>query len=79
LRDRTIFLHGFSKAWAMTGFVLATPAARLKLIEAMMKMPSIHHALRSSLSQKAALEAWPGQKRTSLNGQRIPAPPQPIW
>jgi aminotransferase len=28
MKERTIFLHGFSKAWAMTGCALATPALR---------------------------------------------------
>ena len=30
MRERTIFLHGFSKAYAMTGFASVTPAARPK-------------------------------------------------
>src|SRR5260370_39548049 len=38
LRDRTIFLHGFSKAWAMTGFRLGYACGPAELIEAMMKI-----------------------------------------
>jgi aminotransferase len=57
LRERTIFLHGFSKAWAMTGFRLGYACADPELIEAMMKIHQYTMLCASSLSQKAALEA----------------------
>ncbi|MEM7387009.1 MAG: aminotransferase class I/II-fold pyridoxal phosphate-dependent enzyme, partial [Verrucomicrobiota bacterium] len=38
MRDRTIFLHGFSKAFAMTGFRLGYACAPVVLTEAMMKI-----------------------------------------
>jgi aminotransferase len=57
LRDRTIFLHGFSKAWAMTGFRLGYACGPAELIEAMMKIHQYTMLCASSLSQKAALEA----------------------
>jgi aminotransferase len=57
LRDRTIFLHGFSKAWAMTGFRLGYACGPAELIEAMMKVHQYTMLCASSLSQKAALEA----------------------
>jgi aminotransferase len=57
LRERTIFLHGFSKAWAMTGFRLGYACAHAELIEAMMKIHQYTMLCASSLSQKAALEA----------------------
>jgi aminotransferase len=57
LRDRTIFLHGFSKAWAMTGFRLGYACGPPELIEAMMKIHQYTMLCASSLSQKAALEA----------------------
>jgi aminotransferase len=57
LRERTIFLHGFSKAWAMTGFRLGYTCAHAELIEAMMKIHQYTMLCASSLSQKAALEA----------------------
>ncbi|HXP59442.1 MAG TPA: aminotransferase class I/II-fold pyridoxal phosphate-dependent enzyme [Dongiaceae bacterium] len=57
LRERTIFLHGFSKAWAMTGFRLGYACAHPDLIEAMMKIHQYTMLCASSLSQKAALEA----------------------
>ncbi len=57
LRDRTVFLHGFSKAWAMTGFRLGYACGPAEVIEAMMKIHQYTMLCASSLSQKAALEA----------------------
>ncbi len=57
LRERTLFLHGFSKAWAMTGFRLGYACGPAELIEAMMKIHQYTMLCASSLSQKAALEA----------------------
>ena len=57
MRDRTIFLHGFSKAWAMTGFRLGYACGPAELIEAMMKIHQYTMLCASSLSQKAAVEA----------------------
>jgi aminotransferase len=57
LRDRTIFLHGFSKAWAMTGFRLGYACGPAELIDAMMKIHQYTMLCASSLAQKAALEA----------------------
>src|SRR5512145_250012 len=57
LRERTIFLHGFSKAWAMTGFRLGYACGPAELVEAMMKIHQYTMLCASSLSQKAALEA----------------------
>jgi len=57
LRDRTIFLHGFSKAWAMTGYRLGYACGPAELIEAMMKVHQYTMLCASSLAQKAAIEA----------------------
>jgi len=57
MRDRTILLHGFSKAWAMTGFRLGYVCAPAELTEAMLKVHQYTMLCASSLSQKAALEA----------------------
>ena len=57
MRDRTIFLHGFSKAWAMTGFRLGYACGPAELIEAMMKIHQYTMLCASSMGQKAALEA----------------------
>ena len=39
MKERTIFLHGFSKAFAMTGFRIGYACGPVDLIEAMMKSP----------------------------------------
>ncbi len=57
LRERTIFLHGFSKAWAMTGYRLGYACGPTELIEAMMKIHQYTMLCASSLAQKGALEA----------------------
>jgi len=55
--ERTIFLHGFSKAWAMTGYRLGYACGPAELIEAMMKIHQYTMLCASSLAQKAAIEA----------------------
>jgi aminotransferase len=57
MRERTIFLHGFSKAWAMTGFRLGYACGPTELIEAMMKIHQYTMLCASSMGQKAAIEA----------------------
>jgi aminotransferase len=57
LKERTIFLHGFSKAWAMTGFRLGYACAPVELSEAMMKIHQYIMMCAPILSQEAALEA----------------------
>jgi aminotransferase len=57
MKERTIFLHGFSKAWAMTGFRLGYACGPAELIEAMMKIHQYTMLCASSLAQKAAIEA----------------------
>lgn len=57
MKERTIFLHGFSKAWAMTGFRLGYACAPPELTEAMMKVHQYTMLCASTPSQKAALEA----------------------
>src|SRR5438552_19065454 len=57
LRERTIFLHGFSKAYAMTGFRIGYACGPAELIEAMMKIHQYSMLCASIISQEAALEA----------------------
>lgn len=57
MRDRTIFLHGFSKGWAMTGFRLGYACGPAELIEAMMKIHQYTMLCASVISQEAAVEA----------------------
>ncbi|MDD5705379.1 MAG: aminotransferase class I/II-fold pyridoxal phosphate-dependent enzyme [Kiritimatiellae bacterium] len=57
MRERTVFLNGFSKAWAMTGFRLGFACAPAELIEAMMKVHQFGMMCAPVVSQKAAIEA----------------------
>jgi len=57
MRDRTLFLHGFSKAYAMTGFRIGYACGPATLIEAMMKIHQYAILCASMVSQEAALEA----------------------
>lgn len=55
--ERTIFLHGFSKAYAMTGFRVGYACGPVELIEAMMRIHQYSMLCASIISQEAALEA----------------------
>jgi aminotransferase len=57
MRERTIFLHGFSKAYAMTGFRIGYACAPAPLTEAMMRIHQYSMLCASIISQEAALEA----------------------
>lgn len=57
MKDRTIFLHGLSKAWAMTGFRMGIACAPQPIIEAMMKIHQYTMMCAPILSQIAAIEA----------------------
>ena len=57
MKERTVFLHGFSKAWAMTGFRMGYVCAPPPLIEAMMKIHQYTMLCAPVLSQEAAIEA----------------------
>ena len=57
MRERTIFLHGFSKAYAMTGFRIGYACGPTELIEAMMRIHQYSMLCASIISQEAALEA----------------------
>jgi len=57
MRERTIFLHGFSKAFAMTGFRIGYACSTPELVEAMMKVHQYSMMCAPILSQEAAIEA----------------------
>ncbi len=57
MRDRTILLHGCSKAFAMTGFRIGFACASPELTEAMMKVHQYSMLCAPILSQEAAIEA----------------------
>ena len=57
MRERTILLHGLSKAFAMTGFRIGYACAPAPLIEAMMKIHQYAILCAPTPSQEAATEA----------------------
>ena len=57
MAERTIFLHGFSKAYAMTGFRIGYACGPVEIIEAMMKIHQYSMLCASIISQEAAIEA----------------------
>ncbi|HAL70734.1 MAG TPA: pyridoxal phosphate-dependent aminotransferase [Verrucomicrobiales bacterium] len=57
MRERTVLLHGFSKAFAMTGWRLGYACAPAPLIEAMMKVHQYCMLCAPILSQVAGIEA----------------------
>ena len=57
MRERTVLLHGFSKAFAMTGWRLGYACAPQLLIEAMMKIHQYTMLCAPIMSQIAAVEA----------------------
>jgi len=63
MAERTVFLHGFSKAYAMTGFRIGYACGPAEIIEAMMKIHQYSMLCASIISQEAAIEAiengWP--------------------
>ncbi|MFA6291345.1 MAG: aminotransferase class I/II-fold pyridoxal phosphate-dependent enzyme [Victivallales bacterium] len=57
MKERTIFLHGFSKAYAMTGFRMGYACGPADLIDAMMKIHQYSMLCASIIAQEAAIEA----------------------
>jgi aminotransferase len=57
MKERTIFLHGFSKAFAMTGFRIGYACAPPALTEAMLRVHQYSMLCASIISQEAAIEA----------------------
>jgi aminotransferase len=57
MKARTVFLHGFSKAYAMTGFRIGYACGPAEVIEAMMRIHQYSMLCASIIGQEAALEA----------------------
>ena len=57
MAERTVFLHGFSKAFAMTGWRIGYACGPAPLIDAMMKVHQYSMMCASIISQEGALEA----------------------
>ena len=57
MRERSIFLHGFSKAFAMTGWRVGYACAPAELIDAMMRIHQYAIMCAPTVAQEAALDA----------------------
>ncbi len=60
MKERTIILNGVSKSYAMTGWRIGFTAAPVPLVAAMTKIQSQSTSNPTSISQKAAIEAYNG-------------------
>ena len=57
MKERTVFLHGFSKAFAMTGWRIGIACGPADIIEAMMKIHQYSILCAPIMGQEAAVEA----------------------
>jgi aminotransferase len=57
MKERTLFLHGFSKAFAMTGWRIGYACGPADIIEAMMKIHQYSILCAPIMGQEAAIEA----------------------
>jgi aspartate aminotransferase len=64
LKERTIFVNGFSKGFAMTGWRLGYLAAPQEFVDAVAKIQSQLTSAPSSISQKAGEAAYRGSLET---------------
>jgi aspartate aminotransferase len=64
LKDRTLTVHGVSKAYAMTGWRIGFAGGPVALIKAMDKLQSQSTSNPNSIAQAAAVEALTGQQET---------------
>ncbi|MFV0415146.1 MAG: aminotransferase class I/II-fold pyridoxal phosphate-dependent enzyme [Chthoniobacterales bacterium] len=70
MRERTVFLHGVSKAFAMTGWRIGFACAPAELTDAMMKIHQYSILCASTMSQEAAVEALQNGKSSMLEMKR---------
>jgi aminotransferase len=70
MRDRCVFLHGFSKAFAMTGFRIGYACAPAALTDAMMKIHQYSILCANTMAQDAAIEALENGAREVANMRR---------
>lgn len=69
MRERTVLLHGLSKAFAMTGWRIGFACAPSELIEAMMKIHQYSILCAPIMGQDAAIEAL-DRGEQSVSGMR---------
>ena len=70
MRERTVLLHGVSKAFAMTGWRIGFACAPQELIEAMMKIHQYAILCAPIMSQEAAIEALDRGEESMLKMRR---------
>ncbi len=66
MRERTIFLHGFSKAYAMTGFRVGYACGPAEIIDGILKIHQYGILCAPIISQEAAIEALKNGKKAML-------------
>ncbi len=66
MKDRTIFLHGFSKAFAMTGFRIGYAMAPRPILDAMYKIHQYAIMCAPITAQEAAAEALKSARRDMM-------------
>ena len=71
MRERTVFLHGFSKAFAMTGFRIGYACGPAAVIDGMLKVHQYGIMCASIISQEAAVEALRKSRRFTRSGRHI--------
>ena len=67
MKDRCVFLHGFSKAFAMTGFRIGYACAPKAIIEGAMKAHQYAIMCAPIVSQEAAIEALKNGRKSMLH------------
>ena len=70
MRDRTIYLNGFSKSYAMTGWRIGYACGPAELIAGMTKIHQYTMLCASIMSQMAALEALKNSERSVQDMKR---------
>jgi aspartate aminotransferase len=71
LKDRTLTVHGVSKAYAMTGWRIGFAGGPVALIKAMDKLQSQSTSNPNSIAQAAAVEALTGQQETVESMRKV--------
>ncbi len=67
MRERTVFLHGFSKAFAMTGFRIGYACGPAGVIDGMLKIHQSGIMCASIIRQEAAVEALKNGRESMLH------------
>ncbi len=70
MRERTVYLNGFSKAYAMTGYRIGYACGPADLIDAMMRVHQYSMLCASGFAQLAAIEALENGEREMLDMRR---------